>query len=82
MNYKSIFTPYVARNLLRMGNPIFDIKPDKNNSSKTIFIFEETEKLKHDMAYRENTFTYRENQQSPVLPCLIPAPWGQHFPLV
>ena len=40
MNYKSIFTPYVARNLLRMGNPIFDIKPDKNNSSKTIFIFE------------------------------------------
>ena len=26
------------------------IKPDKNNSSKTIFIFEETEKLKHDMA--------------------------------
>ena len=50
MNYKSIFTPYVARNLLRMGNPIFDIKPDKNNSSKTIFIFEETEKLKHDMA--------------------------------
>ena len=35
MNYKSIFTPYVARNLLRMGNPIFDIKPDKNNSSKT-----------------------------------------------
>ena len=50
MNYKSIFTPYVARNLLRMGNTIFDIKPDKNNSSKTIFIFEETEKLKHDMA--------------------------------
>ena len=50
MNYKSIFTPYVARNLLRMGNPIFDIKPDKNNSSKRIYIFEETEKLKHDMA--------------------------------
>ena len=50
MNYKSIFTPYVARKLLRMGNPIFDIKPDKNNLSKTIFIFEETEKLKHDMA--------------------------------
>ena len=58
MNYKSIFTPYVARNLLRMGNPIFDIKPDKNNSSKTIFIFEETEKLKHDMSSATNHYLF------------------------
>ena len=46
---KCIFTPFVARNLLKMGNPIVDIKPDKNNKEKTIFVFENTEKLKKDM---------------------------------
>lgn len=45
-----IFTPYVARKLLRMGNPIIDIKPCKENRDKTIFIFEDTSKLKNDMA--------------------------------
>ena len=46
---KCIFTPFVARSLLRMGNPIVDIKPDKNNKDKTIFVFENTDKLKKDM---------------------------------
>ena len=50
MTYKSIFTAGVARYLLRLGNPIYDIKPDKNNKDKTIFIFEETEKFNKDMA--------------------------------
>lgn len=48
-NTKSIFTPYVARRLLRMGNPIVDIKPCKENRDKTIFIFENTEKLNEDI---------------------------------
>lgn len=48
--YKEIFTPYVARRLLKMGNPICDIKPAKENKDKTIFIFEITEKLQNDMA--------------------------------
>ena len=47
--YKSIFTPYVARRLLHMGNPIYDIKPDKNNRDKTIFVFEVTDKLLQDI---------------------------------
>lgn len=47
--YKSIFEPRVARFLLKKGNSIFDIKPNKDNPQKTIFIFEETEKLKEDM---------------------------------
>jgi len=42
---KSVFTPYVARRLLRMGNPIVDIKPCKEDRSKTIFVFEATEKF-------------------------------------
>lgn len=45
---KSIFTPYVARRLLNMGNPIIDIKPCKENRNKTIFVFEVTEKFKKD----------------------------------
>lgn len=48
--YKEIFTPYVARRLLKMGNPIYDIKPQKENRDKTIFVFEITEKFKEDMA--------------------------------
>ena len=48
-HYKEIFTPYVARRLLRMGNPIIDIKPDKNNRDKTIFIFEVTNKFNADI---------------------------------
>jgi len=47
--YKEIFTPYVARRLLRMGNPIHDIKPDKTNKDKTIFIFEVTDKFNIDI---------------------------------
>ena len=50
LTYKSIFTAGVARYLLKLGNPIYDIKPDKKNKDKTIFIFEETEKFKNDMA--------------------------------
>ena len=45
---KSVFTPYVARRLLKMGNPIVDIKPCKEDRSKTIFVFEVTEKFKRD----------------------------------
>lgn len=48
METKSVFTPYVARRLLRMGNPIVDIKPCKEDRSKTIFVFELTEKFKKD----------------------------------
>ena len=50
LTYKSIFTAGVARHLLKLGNPIYDIKPDKGNKDKTIFIFEETEKFMNDMA--------------------------------
>lgn len=46
-----IFTPYVARKLLRMGNSIIDIKPCKENRDKTIFIFEDTEKLQRDLNF-------------------------------
>jgi len=33
-----------------MGSPILDIKPNKNNKTETVFIFEDTEKLREDMS--------------------------------
>jgi hypothetical protein len=47
---KSIFEPRVARYLLKQGNQIVDIKPDKDNSIKTIFLFDKTDKLLNDLA--------------------------------
>lgn len=33
-----------------MGNPVVDIKPDKNREGHTIFVFEITEKFKNDLS--------------------------------
>ena len=49
MKTKLIFKFYLARRLCNMGNPIIDIKPDKNREGKTIFIFERTEKFERDL---------------------------------
>jgi len=54
IEFKSIFEPRIARYLLKNGNQIYDIKPNKNNIDKTIFIFELTEKLKLDLASVSN----------------------------
>jgi len=48
--YKLIFKPKIARILLRLGNPICDIKACKENTDRTIFVFELTEKFKNDLA--------------------------------
>ena len=49
---KSIFTAGVARWLLKRGNRVIDIKPDKQDKTKrkTVFIFEDTPKLKEDLS--------------------------------
>lgn len=54
---KSIFTAGVARWLLKRGNRVIDIKPDKQDKTKrkTIFVFEDTPKLKEDLSL----LTYR-----------------------
>lgn len=48
--YKTIFKSYLARQLLKLGNPIVDIKPDKEREGRTIFIFEITEKFLNDLS--------------------------------
>ena len=56
MTYKSIFTAGVARYLLKLGNPIYDIKPDKKNKDKTCISM-------------EPVFVYGEFQEFPYPSC-------------
>lgn len=45
---KCILNPSMARKLLKAGNPIVDIKANKANKSKSVFIFEVTDKFTGD----------------------------------
>lgn len=49
MKSRVVISPVLARKLLQMGNPIMDIKPNKNDVKATVFIFEETQKMKEDL---------------------------------
>lgn len=40
--YKLVFNAGCARRLLRMGIPIADIKSDRANPDKTVFVFKRT----------------------------------------
>lgn len=40
--FQSVFSPAIARQLIRDGFRVYDIKADKLDRSKTIFIFEAT----------------------------------------
>lgn len=41
-----IFDAKVARKLLKMGFVVIDIKPNRENTDKSIFVFENTEEFK------------------------------------
>lgn len=43
--YKLIFTSKLARQLLKEGYQIVDIKPSKENKDRTIFAFKNSEQL-------------------------------------
>ena len=47
--YISIFKPQRVRKLLKKGFNIYDIKADKNDLDKTIFIFKNSEKLQKEL---------------------------------
>ena len=42
-----IFDAKIARKLLKMGFVVIDIKPNRENTDKSIFVFENTEEFKH-----------------------------------
>lgn len=48
--YKIIFNAGCARNLLRRGIPIYDIKPDRENEDKTLFVFKRTDEFEKAFA--------------------------------
>lgn len=50
--YKVIIKPSIARQLLKLGNHIVDIKPNKDNPLiATVFVFEFNDKFKEDLKY-------------------------------
>jgi hypothetical protein len=40
--YKLVFNAGISRRLLKMGIPIADIKSDRTNPDKTVFVFKRT----------------------------------------
>ena len=42
-----IFDAKIARKLLKQGFVVIDIKPNRENTDKSIFVFENTEEFKH-----------------------------------
>ena len=45
-NVKLIFTAKLARYLLKQGYKIIDIKPNKDNPDRTVFVFKDCDGLK------------------------------------
>jgi hypothetical protein len=52
---KLIFSPQVAKFLLNRNFKIVDIKPDRNDRNKTIFIFKNDDKLAEAINDYKNT---------------------------
>ena len=48
VNSKLVFSPTIARHLLKMGNQIIDIKADKNDQKRTVFVFLKDGKFESD----------------------------------
>ena len=51
----SIFKPKIARDLLKQGFTIVDIKPCKENTDRSIFIFKNTEELQNYLYKNKET---------------------------
>ena len=49
VEFKIIIKPPIARTLLQKGNPILDIKPNKDKPNETVFVFQNTKKLREDL---------------------------------
>ena len=49
MDCKVIIRPSIARTLLHKGNPIVDIKPNKDKPLESVFVFENNQKLMDDL---------------------------------
>lgn len=53
----------LCRALLKKGNPVIDIKPSKEDRSKPVLIFENTDKFNEDLAEVTAQLKEKENKQ-------------------
>lgn len=53
---KIILNPVVARQLLKLGHSIVDIKPNKDEARTTIFVFEDGERFRKDLTQITNQY--------------------------
>ena len=60
---KTIFNPGCARNLIRRGMKLCDIKPDRENPDKTLFIFEDTEEFEKAFAEINEGIKVKKTEQ-------------------
>lgn len=49
MKQKPIFNGFIAKQLLKLGNPIVDIQRNKTVQNATVFYFDATEKFNMDL---------------------------------
>ena len=54
-----IFSGRVARELLRRGYTIIDVKPDKTNKIKSIYVFRRENEIEKELA----KITYKESEE-------------------
>lgn len=54
-----VFTGRVARELLRRGYTIIDVKPDKTNKIKSIYVFRRENEIEKELA----KITYKESEE-------------------
>lgn len=62
--YKLVFNQGVVRRLLRMGVTIHDIKPDKENKEKTVFVFKRTPEFEAAFEQINNEITELKSTQA------------------
>jgi hypothetical protein len=62
--YKLVFNQGVVRRLLRMGVAIHDIKPDKENKEKTVFVFKRTPEFEAAFEQINNEITELKSTQA------------------
>lgn len=62
--YKLIFNQGVVRRMLRMGINIHDIKPDRANSERTVFVFKRTPEFEAAFEQINNEIAASKNEET------------------
>lgn len=63
-----VFDARVARKLLKQGLVVIDIKPNRENPDKSIFVFENTEEFKQAFAEAMDEMKAKAEEKKDTLP--------------